>query len=92
MCVLQMQQIVRAYFDEAIWYNEGYVPTMEEYLKVALISCGYIMLATTSFVGMGESATKQAFDWVSNNPLMVEASSVLNRLTDDMVGHEVIQI
>lgn len=84
-----MKQLVRAYFDEANWYHKGYVPTMEEYMEVALVSSGYIMLATTSFVGMGESVTKQAFDWVSSNPLIVKASSVICRLTDDMVGHEV---
>ncbi|KAM7493644.1 hypothetical protein LguiB_028253 [Lonicera macranthoides] len=27
---------------------------MEEYMEVALVSAGYIMVATTSFVGMGE--------------------------------------
>ncbi|KAM7486317.1 hypothetical protein LguiA_002326 [Lonicera macranthoides] len=83
-----MKQLVRAYFHEADWYHKGYVPTMEEYMEVALVSGAYIMLATTSFVGMGESVTKQAFDWVSNNPLIVKASSVICRLTDDMVGHE----
>ncbi|KAM7490779.1 hypothetical protein LguiA_033700 [Lonicera macranthoides] len=83
-----MKQLVRAYFDEAKWYHEGYVPTMEEYMEVALVSAGYIMVATTSFVGMGELVTKQALDWVSDNPLIVKACSVIARLTDDMVGHE----
>ncbi|KAM7486349.1 hypothetical protein LguiA_002358 [Lonicera macranthoides] len=83
-----MKQLVRAYFHEANWYHKGYVPTFEEYMEVALVSGAYIMLATTSFVGMGESVTKQAFDYVSNNPLIVKASSVICRLTDDMVGHE----
>ncbi|KAM7486328.1 hypothetical protein LguiA_002337 [Lonicera macranthoides] len=82
-----MKELVRAYFDEAIWYHKGYVPTMEDYMEVALVSGAYKMLATTSFVGMGESVTKQAFDWVSNTPLIVKASSVICRLTDDMVGH-----
>ena len=83
-----MKQLVRAYFDEANWYRKGYVPTMEEYMEVALVSGGYIMLAPTSFVGMGESVTKQAFDWVSNNPLVVKACSIICRLTNDMVGHK----
>ncbi|KAM7490781.1 hypothetical protein LguiA_033702 [Lonicera macranthoides] len=83
-----MKQLVRAYFDEAKWYHEGYVPTMEEYMEVASVSAGYIMVATTSFVGMGELVTKQALDWVSNTPLIVKACSVIARLTDDMVGHE----
>ncbi|KAM7486331.1 hypothetical protein LguiA_002340 [Lonicera macranthoides] len=60
---------------------------MEDYMEVALVFGGYKMLATTSFVGMGESVTKQAFDWVSNTPLIVKAFSVICRLTDNMVGH-----
>ncbi|KAM7493631.1 hypothetical protein LguiB_028240 [Lonicera macranthoides] len=29
-----------------------------------------------------------ALDWVSNNPLIVKACSVISRLTNDMAGHE----
>ncbi|KAM7473339.1 hypothetical protein LguiB_020582 [Lonicera macranthoides] len=83
-----MKELAKAYFEEAKWYNEGYVPTVEEYMKIALVSISYKMLAITSFVGMGKSVTKQAFDWVSNNPLIVKASSVIARLMDDMAGHQ----
>lgn len=62
---------------------------MEEYMQVALVTGAYKILATTSFVGMGELATKEAFDWVSNDPLIVQAASVVCRLTDDIVGHKV---
>ncbi|KAK3040259.1 hypothetical protein RJ639_028174, partial [Escallonia herrerae] len=86
-----MKQLVRAYFDEAKWLHEGCIPTMEEYMQVALVSCGYFMLATTSFVGMGDLVTKESFEWVSNDPLIVRASSVINRLMDDIVGHEAEQ-
>ncbi|KAM7489235.1 hypothetical protein LguiB_026719 [Lonicera macranthoides] len=82
-----MKQLARAYFDEANWYHKGYVPTMEEYMDVAMASAGYGMLAITSFVGMGDLVTKQAFDWVSNNPLIVEACTLYSRLANDMVGH-----
>ncbi|GFS30553.1 terpenoid cyclases/Protein prenyltransferases superfamily protein [Actinidia rufa] len=84
-----MKILVRAYFEEAKWFHQGYVPTIEEYMQVALVTAGYKMLATTtSFVGMGELATKEAFDWVSNDPLIVQAASVLTRLKDDIVGHK----
>ncbi|KAF7141310.1 hypothetical protein RHSIM_Rhsim06G0194600 [Rhododendron simsii] len=33
-------------------------------------------------------ATKEAFDWVSSNPLIVQGSSVICRLIDDVVGHK----
>ncbi|KAK2970705.1 hypothetical protein RJ640_015130 [Escallonia rubra] len=82
-----MKQLVRAYFHEAKWLHEGYIPAME-YMQVALVSCDYFMLATTSFVGMGDLVTKESFEWVSNNHLIVRASSVINRLMDDIVGPE----
>ena len=48
------------------------------------------MLTITSFVAMGDIATKEAFDWVSNDPKMVRASSIVCRLMDDIVSHEVL--
>ncbi|GFS42113.1 terpenoid cyclases/Protein prenyltransferases superfamily protein [Actinidia rufa] len=83
-----MKSLVRAYFEEAKWFHEGYVPTMEEYMQVAIVTGAYKILATTSFVGMGELATKEVFDWVSNDPLIVQAASIVSRLTDDIVGHK----
>ncbi|THG00895.1 hypothetical protein TEA_026264 [Camellia sinensis var. sinensis] len=83
-----MKNLVRAYFEEAKWFHQGYVPSMEEYMRVALVTCGYTMQATTSFVGMREVVYKEAFDWVSSDPLIVQASSLVNRLMDDMVSHE----
>lgn len=59
-------------------------------MRVALVSCCYKMFTVLSFVGMGELATKEAFDWVSNDPLMVEALTAITRLTDDIAGHKVI--
>ncbi|GKU94692.1 hypothetical protein SLEP1_g8145 [Rubroshorea leprosula] len=83
-----MKQTIKVYFREAKWREEGYVPPVEEYMQVALISCGYPMLITNSLVGMGEVATKEAFDWISNDPKMVKACSIVNRLMDDIVSRE----
>ncbi|KAI8007828.1 (-)-germacrene D synthase [Camellia lanceoleosa] len=46
------------------------------------------MLSTTSYVGMGEVVSKEAFDWVSNDPLIAQTSSVICRIMDDMAGHK----
>nr|BBE38103.1 beta-cubebene synthase [Aralia elata] len=82
------KEVARAYLAEAKWLHESYVPKIEEYMHVAMVSGAYKMLATNSFVGMGDLVTKEAFDWVSSNPLIVKAASVICRLSDDMVGHE----
>lgn len=87
---MQLKQTVRAYFDEAIWYNKGYVPTIEEYMKVALVTSCHLVLATTAFVvGIPEFVTDGALDWVISDPLIVRGSSVMCRLTDDIVGYKV---
>ncbi|KAG6685677.1 hypothetical protein I3842_12G123700 [Carya illinoinensis] len=82
----EMKNQVQAYFVEAKWFNEKYVPTFEEYMNNALVSCGYSALTTLSFVGMGDIATKEAFDWVFSHPRMVKASEIINRLMDDIVS------
>ncbi|GFZ06548.1 terpenoid cyclases/Protein prenyltransferases superfamily protein [Actinidia rufa] len=48
----EMKNLVRGYFEEAKWFHQGYVPSMEEYMQVALLTSGYKMVTTTSFVGM----------------------------------------
>ena len=84
-----MKKLVKAYFEEAIWWKEKYIPTMEEYMSNALISCGYPMLSTKSFVGMGDIVTKEVLEWVFKEPKIVIAASIINRLMDDIVFNEV---
>uniref|UniRef100_F6H239 (-)-germacrene D synthase n=1 Tax=Vitis vinifera TaxID=29760 RepID=F6H239_VITVI len=83
-----MKKQVQAYFVEAKWLKQEYIPTIEEYMTNALVSCGYFQLATISFVGMGDMVTKKAFDWVFSDPKMVRASAIICRLMDDIVDHE----
>ncbi|THG02152.1 hypothetical protein TEA_015985 [Camellia sinensis var. sinensis] len=86
-----MKILVRAYFEEAKWFHQGYVPSIEEYMRVALVTFCYTMLTTTSLMGMGEVVSKEAFDWVSSGPLIVQASSVVCRLMDDIVSRKLEQ-
>ena len=86
---LQMKNQVRAYFAEAKWFHEQHIPTMEEYMRVALLSSGYSLLATSSFIGMGEIVSKEAFDWVISDPKIIRASTVIARFMDDMTSHKV---
>ncbi|OIT36063.1 PREDICTED: germacrene C synthase-like [Nicotiana attenuata] len=87
----EMQKLVRAFLKEAQWLNAGYTPTCEEYTKNALVSCGYMMGATTSLVGMEDFISQENFEWITNEPLIVLAASVINRAMCDMTGHEVEQ-
>ncbi|KAI5562784.1 hypothetical protein BDE02_15G073700 [Populus trichocarpa] len=69
-----MKVLVHAYFNEAKWFHENHIPTMEEYMPLALVTTGYSMLSTVSFIGMADMVTEQAFDWVFNRPKIVRAS------------------
>ncbi|XP_043700443.1 (-)-germacrene D synthase-like [Telopea speciosissima] len=86
-----MKKHVRDYFIEAKWFNEGYIPTFEEYMGIALTSSGYPMLTVTSFVLIGGMAdiivTKEALDWVIDDPKLVRVSALISRLMDDIVSH-----
>ena len=84
-----MKKVVQAYFVEAKWCHEGYVPTMEEYMPTALVSSSYSMLVTHSFLGMGKIASQEAFEWASNDPKIISASTIICRLMDDIVSHKV---
>lgn len=84
-----MKRQIQAYFVEAKWLKQEYIPTMEEYMNNALVSCGYSMLVTTSFMGMGDSVTKEVFDWIFSDPPIIKASTIISRLMDDIVSHKV---
>nr|E2E2N7.1 RecName: Full=Bicyclo-germacrene synthase; AltName: Full=Allo-aromadendrene synthase; AltName: Full=Geraniol synthase; AltName: Full=Limonene synthase; AltName: Full=Terpene synthase 4; Short=OvTPS4; AltName: Full=Terpinolene synthase [Origanum vulgare]ADK73618.1 terpene synthase 4 [Origanum vulgare] len=84
-----VKQSAVAFFEEAKWIYNNSIPTVEEYMKVAFVTCGYMMLSTTSLVGVGSDRVSKAdFDWIVNEPLIVRASCVICRLMDDLVGDE----
>lgn len=86
----QMKVVARDYFAEVKWREEKYKPTSEEYMQVATASCAYTSMIIISFLGMGEIVTKEAFDFVLSRPNIMKATLNICRLTDDIVGHEVI--
>ncbi|KAH0651887.1 hypothetical protein KY290_031769 [Solanum tuberosum] len=84
-----MKKLVRAYFQEAKWYYGNTVPRMEEeYMKNGIQSSSISNLATTSWLGMGDEATKEAFKWITTEPPILVASSIIGRLLNDIVSHE----
>ncbi|KAL0362767.1 UNVERIFIED_CONTAM: Beta-caryophyllene synthase [Sesamum calycinum] len=85
----EMQKLIEYYFEEAKWLYNTHIPTLQEYMKVAIVSAGYTMLASTSLVGMGNLVTEEDCRWISGGAVIVEASSIIARLMDDMAGHGV---
>nr|J7LMP2.1 RecName: Full=Bicyclogermacrene synthase; AltName: Full=Terpene synthase 5; Short=LdTPS5 [Phyla dulcis]AFR23369.1 bicyclogermacrene synthase [Phyla dulcis] len=83
-----IKSLTRNYFMEAEWREKKYTPTTDEHMRLALKTCGYTSLIIISFLGMGEVVKREAFDWVLSEPDFVKASLTINRLVDDIVGHE----
>lgn len=84
----QFKYLARAYELETKWVEDGYAPTMEEYFANRIAtSMGTLLLA--SFVGMGEIAKVDAFDWLHANPRIAVASAMVGRLFNDLASSEV---
>ncbi|KAK1366871.1 hypothetical protein POM88_042432 [Heracleum sosnowskyi] len=73
------KRLTRSYQQEAKWFQISYFPTFEEYMSVACESDGLKMLAVTSSVLMGNFATREAFEWMSKDPSILRAISVILR-------------
>ena len=74
---------------QAKWFHGKYIPTIEEYMGIAMVTVGVPPLTIMSFIGMRETATKEVFDWVQQNTKIVRAASTVMRLMDDMASHKV---
>ncbi|XP_027774336.1 probable terpene synthase 3 [Solanum pennellii] len=87
--ISEMKKLVRAYFQEAKWYHGNTVPKMEEeYMKNGIQTSTIPTLATASWLGMDDEATKEAFEWITTEPPILVASSNIARLLNDIVSHE----
>ncbi|XVE51203.1 hypothetical protein DITRI_Ditri02bG0020800 [Diplodiscus trichospermus] len=75
----------RALFLEAKWYNEGYTPSLEEYLGNALISSGGILISVHSMLSVGyEIADDETVFSLGKNQDLVYNISVITRLCNDL--------
>nr|QSK97110.1 terpene synthase [Curcuma wenyujin] len=84
----EIKAIAIAYLQEAEWGIERHVPSLDEHLHTSLISSGCAVVPCASYVGMGEVATKEVFDWYSSFPKAVEAGCVIGRILNDIESHE----
>ncbi|XP_027355362.1 (-)-germacrene D synthase-like [Abrus precatorius] len=87
----EIKRLIQAYFAEAKWLNSNYTPTVEEYMRVAQASSGYRLLTAIAFVGLGCIATEKVFQWLTSDPKLINASTKISRLMDDVVSNELEQ-
>lgn len=84
-----MKMQAKYFFIEAKWYNDGHTPTIKEYLRVARVTC-YYLLPTFSILGMANDASIVAFEWIKSDPKSLIASGVISRIMNDITSHKVL--
>ncbi|XP_027911972.1 (-)-germacrene D synthase-like [Vigna unguiculata] len=83
----EMKRLAQAYLTESRWFHSNHIPTVEEYMEVAIVTSTYAMLTTVSFLGM-EETTEEVLIWTTSHPKIIEAASLIGRLMDDIAGSE----
>ncbi|KAL5998585.1 threalose-6-phosphate phosphatase, partial [Asimina triloba] len=81
-------EVAKGYLEEARWASAGYIPTVEEYMKNALMSSTYPMHSTVCLVGMGDIVTNEALQWTLTIPDVIKAVGDHSRLKNDLVSNE----
>ncbi|GAB4854280.1 hypothetical protein Ancab_022867, partial [Ancistrocladus abbreviatus] len=84
----EFKKLPRAYLAEAKWFDEGYVPTLEEHLDVFMVTIGSGYWLALTLAGMGD-AKQEAFEWAHNVPKIVEASIFISKCLDEISCDEV---
>ncbi|XP_039027632.1 (-)-drimenol synthase-like [Hibiscus syriacus] len=63
----ELKKIVVSYLKEAQWTKEGYMPTFDEYLEIALHSSAAVLVIAQVLVGM--EADANVFEWLNCSSL-----------------------
>ncbi|XP_043692887.1 myrcene synthase, chloroplastic-like [Telopea speciosissima] len=76
--------LCKAYLIEAKWYYNNYKTTLEEYLNNGVTSVGGKALLTHTFFSSPLTFPKEALYFFSQHPSLLDWSSVIFRLADDL--------
>ncbi|PIN19467.1 1,8-cineole synthase [Handroanthus impetiginosus] len=82
--------LCEAYMKEAVWYNNGVQPSLEEYLDNAWISVGVPMFLYQLYFLVTNPVEKESIKYLDEYHDIIRWSSMIARLADDVAtaGHE----
>jgi hypothetical protein len=83
-----INEVCKGYMIEIGWRDSKYIPSLEEHLKVTLVTCFYWGINCAAFVVFEENVTEELLKWMSKFPQIVKDSCIISRLMDDIVAHE----
>uniref|UniRef100_A0A2C9WHR0 Uncharacterized protein n=1 Tax=Manihot esculenta TaxID=3983 RepID=A0A2C9WHR0_MANES len=82
------KEMVKAYYVEAQWFNNKYMPAFDEYLRNGLVTSGYRAIPAITFLGMENIVGAKEIQWVETNPKIIRAARLISRLRNDTVARE----
>nr|ADB90273.1 casbene synthase [Euphorbia esula] len=85
------QELVRGYYLEALWLNEGKVPTFDEYMYNGSMTTGLPLVSTVGFMGVEKIKGTKEFDWLKTYPKLSYVSGAFIRLVNDLTSHKTEQ-
>ncbi|KAL2475540.1 cineole-1 [Abeliophyllum distichum] len=77
-------ELCRVYLIEARWYNNGYFPSLSEYLNTAWISAAGPVLLFNAFFCTINPITQKDLGHLEQYPGIIHWPSLVLRLTDDL--------
>ncbi|KAL2495304.1 cineole-1 [Forsythia ovata] len=80
----KLAELCRVYLIEARWYNNGYFPSLSEYLNTAWISASGPVLLFHAFFCTINPITKKDLGHLEQYPGIIHWPSLVLRLTDDL--------
>lgn len=83
------------YHAEVNWRDQRYVPTsVDEHLQISMRSSVCMQIINLVLISLREETTTREddVDWVFTFPKIVRGVSIVGRIGNDIVSHEVYQI
>ena len=74
---------------EVNWLRKDCIAKFDEYKENAILSSAYYAIMGVTFVGMGDVAKLDAFEWLSSHPKIRIAAEIICRFTDDITSYDV---
>ncbi|EEF48737.1 Casbene synthase, chloroplast precursor, putative [Ricinus communis] len=81
------QELVRGYYLEAMWRDEGKIPSFDEYIRNGSLSSGLPLVVTASFMGVKEITGIREFQWLRTKPKLNHFSGAVGRIMNDIMSH-----
>ncbi|RIA04814.1 hypothetical protein BRARA_K00917 [Brassica rapa] len=83
-----LKSTANGYMQEVNWLKKDYTAKFDEYKENAILSSAYYAIMGVTFIGMGEVAKLDAFEWLSSHPKIRTAAEIICRFTDDITSYD----